>query len=101
MPAELKNEKQTCVLLTDLASNTPAYVAGLRPGDLILAVNHQRPAGLRDFRDSVDRRQPGSILPIQVWHDAKKVDYDVRVGRETYTAYGTFAIGLPPFLHPF
>ena len=100
VPAELKNQKKTCVLLTDLATNTPAYAAGLRPGDLILEVNHQRPTGLRSFRDSVDRSQPGSVLPIQVWHETQKMEYDVRVGRETYTANGTFMIGLPPFLHP-
>ena len=99
VPAELKKNQKTAILITDLSTNTPAYAAGLREGDLILEMNHQPLLHLRAFRELVDRSQPGAVVPIKAWHAAQPMEYQVRVGRETYTHNGIFMIGLPPVVH--
>jgi hypothetical protein len=85
---------QKGVLITALATNTPAYVAGLREADLILELDQEKIASLAAFRRRIDLAKPGSTLAIRAYRDGEVQDYSVTVGRETFRNNGVFAIGL-------
>jgi len=98
-PAGLKHTQHSAVLVTALNTNTPASLAGLNEGDLILELNHQPAAGIKSFRRTIDRSEPGTLVLVKAWRDGQTVERDVRVGRETFNYNGTFALGLPGFFH--
>lgn len=86
---------KTAILITSLATNTPAATAGLREGDLILAVDHQPVQKLRQFHQKIDPLTPGTNLVMTAWRDGKIQDYNVTVGRETFHRGGLFTIYFP------
>src|SRR5690348_13276801 len=91
-PKALTNT-QKGVLITALATNTPAYLAGLREADLILEVDHEKIPSLAAFRKKIDRTTPGSSLALRAYRDGEVQDYNVTVGRETFRDNGALAIG--------
>ena len=93
-PSALLPAHKTGLLVTTLGPNTPARLAGLREGDLILEINRQPVTGLSDFHRTIDRAAPGNLLPVEAWRDGQVVEYNVPVGRETFRYYGTFCLGL-------
>src|SRR5208282_3591488 len=48
-PSALSNSQNAAILTTSLGTNTPAYLAGLREGDLILELGHQPVTDLPGF----------------------------------------------------
>ena len=84
-PEALRHKYQNAVLVADLTSNTPAALAGLHTGDLILELNHQPVKKLRSFHQTIDGMEPGTPLPLTAWRDGQKVEYSVGVGREKFT----------------
>jgi len=94
-PKSMIPRPKAAILLTALATNTPAAVAGLREGDLILALDQRPVEKLRDFRRKIDSLVPGTSLPVTAWRDGKIVDCTVVVGRETYREGGNFTIFFP------
>jgi PDZ domain-containing protein len=95
-PKALGHEREKAILVTALSSNTPARLAGLRQGDLVLEVNHSPMTRLKDFRALIDRSDPGTALPMKVYRNGESIDFQVVVGRETFRHWGTFMIALPP-----
>jgi membrane-associated protease RseP (regulator of RpoE activity) len=98
-PAGFTNPPKAAILITSLNSNTPASLAGLSEGDLILELNHQPATKLRNLRRTIDQSKPGTLLPVKVWHEGQTAEHNIGVGRETYNNGGVFAIGLPGFFH--
>ena len=98
-PAGLQHTQKSALLVTALNTNTPAALAGLNEGDLILELDHQPAVGLRKFHQTIDRAEPGTLLPVKAWRGGEMVERNVRVGRETFTDSGTFAIGFPGFFY--
>jgi hypothetical protein len=95
-PEPLRAERKAAILVTALSSNTPARLAGVREGDLILELDHTPMTRLKDFRAAIDRSEPGTPLPLKVYRNGESIDYQVVVGRETFRHWGTFMIGWPP-----
>ncbi|MGA2543798.1 MAG: PDZ domain-containing protein [Verrucomicrobiota bacterium] len=93
-PKPLRSLQKAGVLVTALSTNTPASLAGLREGDLILQLNHQPVTNLSRFRRTVDQTAPGTLLPVQAWRDGQTVEFNVPVGRETFRHLGAFGLGL-------
>src|SRR5438309_579933 len=58
-PAGFSNAPKAAILVTALSTNTPASLAGLEEGDLILELNHQPATKLRRLRQEIDHSQPG------------------------------------------
>jgi len=98
-PAGFSNAPKAAILVTALNTNTPASLAGLSEGDLILELNHQPATRLQSLRQTVDRTKPGTLLPVKVWRDGETTEHNIRVGRETYGKNGIFAVGIPGFFH--
>jgi membrane-associated protease RseP (regulator of RpoE activity) len=93
-PKALKKDYRSGLLITALATNTPAEIAGLRAGDLVLEANHETTPKLKDFWRVVDGSKPGTLLPVKVYRDGEMTECNVTVGRETYEHEGTFSLGL-------
>lgn len=94
LPKEVPKTNRAGILITGLGTNAPARQAGLREGDLILAVDHRPVTSLRAFHQLIDRTAPGTALPMAAWREGKTIECDVPVGRETFRHWGTFAVGL-------
>jgi hypothetical protein len=93
-PKALRPAQKAGLLVTALSTNTPASLAGLREGDLILQINHQPVTDLSSFRRTIDGTAPGTLLPVQAWRDGQTVEFNVPVGRETYRHLGSLGIGV-------
>jgi PDZ domain len=93
-PKSLTNT-QKGVLIMKLSTNTPAYLAGLREADLVVALDHEKIKSLADFRRRIDQAIPGSSLMVQIYKSGEFENHSIIVGRETFLEHGIFAIGLP------
>lgn len=56
------------VLITEIESDD-AWRAGLRPGDVILMINHHELKGLDDFAAQVTKTEPGRAVALRVWRN--------------------------------
>jgi Do/DeqQ family serine protease len=52
------------ILVTDVAADSAAWTRGLRPGDIIVAVNRQPARNLSDFADATRRGSPQLLLRV-------------------------------------
>lgn len=102
-PPALAKRQGAGILVTSLATNTPAWLAGLRAGDLILELGHQPVTNLAGFWRTIAARHPGETLLVHAYRDGQTVECPVAVGREKFKKLGYFTVGLPGFwgaLHP-
>jgi len=103
IPPDLEHTQKTGILTTELGTKTPAYRSGLRSGDLILELDHQRVTSLPAFWSTIRAAHPSSLLPIKAYREGRTMEFDVEVGREKFKNRGTLMVGLPGFwqwLHP-
>ncbi|MGA2751460.1 MAG: PDZ domain-containing protein [Verrucomicrobiota bacterium] len=108
-PPGLEESQKSGIFATELGTNTPAYRAGLRAGDLILELDHRPVTDLMSFRSAICAARPGASLPVKAWRDGQTEEYEIIVGRETFRHRGTLMVGLglpipgfwdPPHLVP-
>ncbi len=67
------------------AGRTAVVVAGESyriGGDLIVAVDGRPVSSEEQFRAVVERRGPGDVLALELWRGGKRVEVNVRLGRE-------------------
>jgi membrane-associated protease RseP (regulator of RpoE activity) len=98
-PKSMIPRPKIALLITSLSTNTPAAVAGLREGDLILALDHQPIKNLRQFRHKIDPLMPGASLTVTACRDNQTNEFAVTVGRETFRRGGWFSLDLPPIAY--
>jgi serine protease Do len=67
------------VLVSEVASGSPAEKAGLKPGDVILKVDGQAVASSSQLRNRVALKGAGSEVKLEVWRDQKTREYAVRL----------------------
>lgn len=96
-PPTLAPAQKAGILVTALATNAPAFRAGLREGDLILKVDSQPVADLPDFLRIVTETQPGGSLSIDAFRKGKTIDCNVTSGREKYREGGNITVAFPGF----
>jgi membrane-associated protease RseP (regulator of RpoE activity) len=94
MPHDPAFTNRTGLLITRLGTNTPAYQAGLREGDLIMALDQQPVSTWEAFYQAVDAAKPGRSLTVTAWRSGRTFDSTVCVGREVYDYSGTLTLGL-------
>jgi hypothetical protein len=99
LPKAVQSNQMAAVEITQLATNAPAYTAGLRKDDFLLEVNHRPMTSLQKFRRVVDRSKPGSTLAVKAYRDGKITEYEVPVGCEKYKYGGNFSIIVPTVVH--
>jgi len=67
-------------LIAELESDTPAARAGLKRGDVILAVNGQDVTSANDLRLRISQTPPGTNVKLQISRDGKIQDVNVALG---------------------
>jgi putative serine protease PepD len=67
--------------VADVASGGPADHAGLRPGDVIIAVNGAQVGSTDQFIGVVDSHPPGDTLTLTVRRGARTQDIKVKLGQ--------------------
>jgi hypothetical protein len=82
-----------------LRTNTPAALAGLQTGDVILELDRQPVTKLKDFWRQIDSSKPGTSLPVKIYRDGGTLEYKMTVGRETFRNSGYFTIVMPTAVH--
>jgi hypothetical protein len=98
-PIAFSNAPKAAILITALNSNTPAALAGLEAGDLILELDHQPAKKVNSVRRMIDQTKAGKALPVKLWHEGQIIERSICVGRETYQENGVFMVGLPGFFY--
>ena len=95
-PPGVKHEHRTAVLVTALSTNTPAQLAGLHEGDLILEFDHQPVSRVPRFQRAINALEPGTVVPVKLCRSGETLESNVCVGRETYRKGGLVALAFPP-----
>ena len=76
-------ERPRGALVARVEDNSPASAAGLKTGDVILAVNGQPIESSTELPERIAALQPGTQAELRVWRDRQARDIKVRVGALT------------------
>jgi serine protease Do len=68
-------------LVSRVEPGSPAAEAGLKSGDVILAVNGDAITQLSELPAKIAATRPGSNVELQVWRDRKEQNVQVTVGK--------------------
>ena len=86
--------RRRTVYVTQVHAGTPVAQAGLQPADLILAVNGQSLARVRDLQRYVDTAPPGSKVALSISRNGQTLELPVTIGRETFQQWHAVSMGL-------
>ncbi|HRQ56446.1 MAG TPA: trypsin-like peptidase domain-containing protein [Azoarcus taiwanensis] len=68
-------------MIAGVLRGSPAERAGLRPGDILVAMDDQDVRGAREMLEMVAARTPGDTSRFRVRRNASELELDVRIGR--------------------
>ena len=68
-----------CNIIDDIRAGTPAEQAGLRKGDVILAINETAVMDLRDYARILKTLQPGETIRIRFRRDGREQNVTTQV----------------------
>jgi serine protease Do len=74
------------VLISDVESGKPADRAGIRKGDIILALNGETVDSANPLRLAISQTSPGSTIKLTIWRDGKTQDINVTLAELPETA---------------
>jgi serine protease Do len=66
--------------ITSVQPGQPGEAAGLRPGDVVLAIDGRPIADATDLTTTLARRQPGETVEFTVWRDRATTRVNARLG---------------------
>lgn len=72
---------QEGVLLTGILEGGPADRGGLKPGDVLTSVNHQKIKSVRELLNTISILKPGSNAEVQVFRDKNSLSLNVVIGK--------------------
>jgi serine protease Do len=64
-------------VVTDVAPDSAAAVAGIKEGDLVLEVNRRRVGSVEEFKKAVAALKPGESVPVQIARSGAGLEYIV------------------------
>jgi membrane-associated protease RseP (regulator of RpoE activity) len=94
LPKEIKERQSSAVFVSRVYENTPLMRAGIKEGDLIIAVNKQKVETVKKFRRLVDESKPGENITVSIYRDGSIMDLPVVVGKETFQKLYGIRIGI-------
>lgn len=94
MARALQMEDQVGVLINEVIEGSPAEVAGLRAGDVILAIGDRDIKGTGGLSRVVRSHEPGDEVPLRILREGKRKTIKVTLGeREKRRAFVAFGAG--------
>ncbi len=71
------------VFLSNVWRESAAYKAGLRTGDVVLAIDGREVDAPNELQSAIARRRPGDRIDVEVWRDGTRMHYVVELfGKE-------------------
>jgi S1-C subfamily serine protease len=86
----------TSLAIDRLEPNQAAMKAGLRPGDVIVRVNHLHPQATQQVIDHVCTFRPGAVIEVEVQRGTERKAFKVKLGTRPVDAGRTNYPVLPP-----
>ncbi len=72
------------IYVTEVIADSPGYLAGCLPGDIITVFGEEPIISIRDFRSRLEMLQSGSQVPVEVQRrgidEYKAIKYNVMIG---------------------
>lgn len=93
LPKEVSKGQSGGLVVSALEKESPLALGGVRPGDLVISVNHEPISSLGSYRRIVDRIVPGSEVIVTVWRNGDILDIPVVAGTEAYKRIGYLNLG--------
>lgn len=78
--AQLGLDPPRGLLITDVHVDSPAYLAGLLPGDIVTHINRQLVGDGRQGTNMIANLKPGDTIHVQVLRDGKSIDFTAVAG---------------------
>ena len=73
-------DKPGGALVASVENGSPAALAGIKPGDVVLSLNDTPIRESADLPPAVANLAPGANAKVEVWRDRKSLKLDVKVG---------------------
>lgn len=67
------------IVVNEVSPNGPAAEAGIKVNDVIVAVNNKPALSALETMDQVAEIRPGSIIPVEVMREDKKLTFQVKI----------------------
>jgi serine protease DegQ len=69
------------VLITDVIRNSPAEQAGIKTGDILIAIDDKAVKGWSNMLETVSNITPGKVIAVKLMRDGVVVRLQVKVGK--------------------
>ncbi len=66
-------------LVVGVFIDSPADMAGIRAGDIVVAVNNNPVLGIRDLLDQITLHKPGEQIQVTVYRGTQKLSLDMKI----------------------
>ncbi len=66
-------------LIVGVFINSPADMAGIRAGDIVVAVNANPVLGIRDLLDQITLHKPGEQIQVTIYRGTQKMTLDMKI----------------------
>jgi len=93
--------KKQGVMISTVDSDSPARKAGLRAGDVILAIDGRKIVSVEDYQARLQNYGVGDRIRVTIWRDGKKRDIQLEarafpIGRAPELAYTLLGLKVDP-----
>ena len=73
------------VYITETIADSPAYNAGIQPGDVLTWMNGQEVGSMKDFQNQVEKFHEGDQVRVAIQRsngrdEYKEIEFDVTIG---------------------
>ena len=68
-------------LVVGVFIDSPADIAGIRAGDIVVAVDDRPVSGIRDLLDQITRHKPGQRIRVTIFRNQEQAVLDLSVTR--------------------
>jgi serine protease Do len=75
------NSESVGLLVTHVVQGSPAQIAGIQTGDVLVSMDNKRVLDVTDFRTIVRRMSPGKKLSVGVFRQSKTDQLEMTIGR--------------------
>jgi len=73
-------EKSTGALVADVVKGDPASKAGVKAGDIILAVDGEKIEDSKELVNYIGKKSPGEVVNLKIFRNGKTINIEVKLG---------------------